>query len=336
LNSDADDFLDQNKMAESTLPTQLVSSAYPHLVSEQTAREYLHLFTFELPDPEIQLYIQLGKDLDSFTLFQKLPLELRLKIWRSTFPKPRFVSLGRSCIGPSCKVCHHEVQRDQHTPLPVTLGINSESRIETLKCYTVVLRQGEREERGQKDKRRRLIYFDHLRDKIYLADCCYWNSEELLDWVEWLNSKALGRLEKVKSLEFNGVGLRRDLNEHLKDRISGSYDKHLATCPGRYCGFLHNPILDCVLKFSGIRSFDFWLTGEDYWNKIEEDKEGILEEYRALLQTYFEIHKGRFDGGKAPEVRVFHTFELYGRGELAGRAVENVDWQRPPNYRFST
>jgi hypothetical protein len=305
-------------MAESTLQTQLMGIEHPHLVSEQTARECLLLFTFELPDPGIQLYIQLGKDLDTFPLFPKSPLELRLKIWRGAFPMPRFVNLGPPCIGPCCKILHHEVLRDQHVPLPVTLRINSESRIETLKCYTVVLRD-------QKDKRRRPLYFDHVRDKLYLGDCCFWNNQQLLDWVEWLKSKVPGRLEKVKSLEFNGVSIRRHLNEHLRDRISGSYDKHLATCRGwRDCYFTHNPILDCVMKFSGLRGFDFWLAGKDYWNNMVDDKDDVMEEYRVLLESYFEIHKGRFDGGKAPEVRVFHTFELYGRRELTDRAVENV------------
>ncbi|KAG4438378.1 hypothetical protein IFR05_006140 [Cadophora sp. M221] len=41
-----------------------------------------------LPDYDEKLFIQLdtSKTLRTFTLFNKLPLELRLSIWRATFP----------------------------------------------------------------------------------------------------------------------------------------------------------------------------------------------------------------------------------------------------------
>ncbi|KAH6666688.1 hypothetical protein B0J14DRAFT_604158 [Halenospora varia] len=41
----------------------------------------------ELPDVYQKLYVQ--QLLNDFTLFPSLPLELRRKIWRFTFPGPR-------------------------------------------------------------------------------------------------------------------------------------------------------------------------------------------------------------------------------------------------------
>ncbi|KAL5328730.1 hypothetical protein ACEPPN_002233 [Leptodophora sp. 'Broadleaf-Isolate-01'] len=44
--------------------------------------------TLHLPDPNEELFIQLdhNKTLRTFTVFNKLPLELRLSVWRKTFP----------------------------------------------------------------------------------------------------------------------------------------------------------------------------------------------------------------------------------------------------------
>jgi hypothetical protein len=313
-------------MAESTLQTQLISSEQPQLISEQAARECILLFTFELPDPEIQLYIQLGKDLDTFTLFPRLPLELRLKIWRRAFPKPRLVH-----IGPSCSVCYcwsHDYLKAkvQHIPLLVTLRINSESRTETLKFYTVIWRD-------EKDNLRQPLYFDHTRDKLYMGYCHDSDDQQLLDWVKQLKSNALGRLEKVNNLEFDGVWFQdRFFKAQLMGRVSGFHNKHLAACRGEmaHCicsSFRCTPLLESVMQFSGLRRLDFWLRGRDRWEDIVDDKgeSGVLEEYRVLLANYFEIQKEKFDGGKVPQVRVFYTFEPYGRRKVSGRAVKSVD-----------
>jgi hypothetical protein len=292
-------------MADSTLQTQLVSSEHPHLVTEQTAQECLLLFTLELPDPELELYIQLGKDLDTFTIFPELPLELRLEIWRGAFPNPRFVHFGPSCVYRHC-IDHHQLKmKDQRLPLPVTLRTNSESRTETLKCYTVVLRD-------EKDKLLRPLCFDHLRDKLYMGYCDDYGDPLMLDWVEQLKAKAPGGLEKVRNLELNGVLLPWCLNTTLRDQISGAYDKHLATCRSRtggwpHCSYIHKPLLDFVMQFSELWRFDLWLQSVD---SNVNDKQPLLEEYRVLLEKYFEIHKQKFEGGKIPEVRVFYVSGL--------------------------
>lgn len=48
--------------------------------------QILAIFTTELPDEDQNLYYQLGKDLDQFTVFRALPLEIRNMIWRQALP----------------------------------------------------------------------------------------------------------------------------------------------------------------------------------------------------------------------------------------------------------
>jgi hypothetical protein len=78
-----------------TLPSTLVSSfaTMALAMTLSTSSENLDIFDRELPDAHQQLSIQLGKDLEMFTIFNELPIELRLKIWRLAFPAARKVNL---------------------------------------------------------------------------------------------------------------------------------------------------------------------------------------------------------------------------------------------------
>jgi hypothetical protein len=53
-------------------------------------REALRLF-LELPEQAAELFDQCLIIRDIFTLFKKLPLELRLKIWKHSFPTGRTI-----------------------------------------------------------------------------------------------------------------------------------------------------------------------------------------------------------------------------------------------------
>ncbi|KAH7310020.1 hypothetical protein BKA65DRAFT_485237 [Rhexocercosporidium sp. MPI-PUGE-AT-0058] len=82
----------------------------------------LQILKEELPDPNqdcsIQIYTQ-------FLLFKKLPLELRLMIWKHCLPKGRRVWLRYPCSQPLKSI---------RSP-PITSRINRESREETFKKY---------------------------------------------------------------------------------------------------------------------------------------------------------------------------------------------------------
>ncbi|TAQ90670.1 hypothetical protein B7494_g981 [Chlorociboria aeruginascens] len=91
----------------------------------------IFLLTFELPDPNQEICLQLHEPaLVSFTCFQKLPPELRHKIWRYCFPKGRIATV---------KILHSIVSpARERVYCPITLRVNHESRSETLTRYRLL------------------------------------------------------------------------------------------------------------------------------------------------------------------------------------------------------
>jgi hypothetical protein len=85
----------------------------------------LSALLFELPDPDEELFCQSPH---TFWLFSKLPLEIRLNIWRQTFPRRTHIMF----TGP------YRCLTLRHTPAPpVSSQVNFESRQETLLHYKV-------------------------------------------------------------------------------------------------------------------------------------------------------------------------------------------------------
>lgn len=88
-----------------------------------------------------------GVTLKEFHKFPKLPTELRLKIWKATFPRPRVIALD----------CMDEYSPGNFglrwhpssfpPPTPVALQVNSESREEALKSYKLCFESSNSETR---------------------------------------------------------------------------------------------------------------------------------------------------------------------------------------------
>ena len=116
----------------------------------------LNLFLCELPDPETELFLELSKNLDIFTSFPELPLEIRLEIWRLTFPGPRTV-----CLDP----CDCRDYRESHRSFPISLQANHESRQETLQHYVIIPQPYPRSVRPRCHRPR---CFDPARDALYV------------------------------------------------------------------------------------------------------------------------------------------------------------------------
>jgi len=73
----------------------------------------------------------------TFTTFPRLPTELRLKIWRHCFPKPRAIPIFQRNYdedGPDQKIIRFEC----FTPHPTVLAVNRESRNEALRFYIII------------------------------------------------------------------------------------------------------------------------------------------------------------------------------------------------------
>jgi hypothetical protein len=79
------------------------SEAENSTVYDDTSSSSTSIFN-EFPDPDQVLAIQRGKNTETFTCFPDLPIEIRLKIWRYSFPAPRAINLHPRCQG----CCVHE------------------------------------------------------------------------------------------------------------------------------------------------------------------------------------------------------------------------------------
>jgi hypothetical protein len=95
-----------------------------------------------------------SKDLKTFTLFPNLPIEVRLKIWKFSFPTGRRVALP---FLPKTSPLEMNVtfEPDDGSGLPVTLYINKEGREETLKHHSILLRSNVSQSHQRKEPKSR-------------------------------------------------------------------------------------------------------------------------------------------------------------------------------------
>lgn len=73
-----------------------------------------------------------------FTLFPKLPAELRIKVWRYTFPEPRVVLLDYICRYETALNIRNTLGIGNVQTFPKALHVNQESREETLRAYYII------------------------------------------------------------------------------------------------------------------------------------------------------------------------------------------------------
>ncbi|KAG4437338.1 hypothetical protein IFR05_007190 [Cadophora sp. M221] len=134
----------------------------------------------ELPDLYEQLFFQLGPALEEFIVFPKLPLEVRLMIWRFAFPPGRHAILDLNTFAHLHVARYGEAPDERrrfgiesHCPLPKTLYINSESRCETLRHYCVLYRPKE----AFAGKQLRPFCYNPALDIGAICDSSLWNPQ---------------------------------------------------------------------------------------------------------------------------------------------------------------
>ena len=134
--------------------------------------------TLEEPKPE------------SFTLFPKLPIELRLRIWRLTFPPSRVLKIPVVPSRPS-------LQRQLSACNPVALFVNHESRSEALRLYRPLMRHSDNASGPTK-----AVYFDPDTDItcIGVTATPFWESQPLEIFVS-----EGGVLDYIKHVKFCGI-----------------------------------------------------------------------------------------------------------------------------------
>lgn len=102
------------------------------------------IFSSYLPDPDATLFQPTG-GITRLICFPQLPPEIRLYLWRLTFPPPRYVELSGAYFKAVNELKPPSFSRREKRTLnllkenfPPSLSINQESRTETLYHYQIV------------------------------------------------------------------------------------------------------------------------------------------------------------------------------------------------------
>ncbi|CZR56870.1 uncharacterized protein PAC_06759 [Phialocephala subalpina] len=240
------------------------------------------------PDPNLELYIQF---LDALTLFPKLSIELRLRVWRLCFPEPREVYIGRRFIKRS--VSNNRPQRyskDHANSLPPTLHINAESRQETLRSYTLIWRKDLGEETKDWrhpicfDTKRCLPYFQYY-DALF-SPTLWWS------WIKELDLRS-GNLitENVRRLEVKQLHKSVPLMDFIRGALLG------IDVRTPYGYDLESPIPGGLFLLTILQRVTFTL-----WIDDDDPAQLSIEEHQSAIAAYLNMHKDSLKGGKVQEV----------------------------------
>ena len=143
--------------------------------------EVLALLLHELPDPEQDLFLQHSNGPQEFTFFPKLPLEIRLSVWRSAFPAPRHVNLSPFLVKPSGRLFSQDSRRQ--TGLPITLRINHESRADTKRFFHFVPRHGKLKIHPRDGS----LHFRPDVDSVYMMYCSMMHYDFQIRADKWIS-----------------------------------------------------------------------------------------------------------------------------------------------------
>ena len=142
------------------------------------------------------------------TGFRKIPIEIRLQIYRLLFPASRHVCLDSDF--PWTFNYESAVHAQNILPLPLSLYINRESRAETLKYYSVIFKQDSAAFTNFEPFAERPLLFDPKIDSAYVTFGSLQpregeNGQRFNDWLIHLNRELPGGIKAIKSLEIRDV-----------------------------------------------------------------------------------------------------------------------------------
>jgi hypothetical protein len=269
----------------------------------------LDLFQHYLPDFTSDLFAQHDDNaFNQFQLFGELPEELRLMIFKAAFPLRRTVQVELS-------LCHEILH--SHTPPPITLRINRESRVETLKHYITLL----------KPTKKRPIYFHPGLDTIYFHRC-ETISLSFMASTDYITRSSLPAIAQIQSLKLTDMFY----GSTMKCWVLFGQPRHLlygqGTHPDRgglrfFCG-LRELILVTASK-RGDERFD--LTDDD-GNPKRLNTTETIEECQRDFKGYFEWEKKFNSICNVPEIVVRQGREKRNDRWYMGRLEECFDEDR--------
>jgi hypothetical protein len=255
----------------------------------------LDVFMKELPDSECSIVVQNleSENLQQFTVFKELVPELRAKIWRETFPPPRFVRLDWAEWGRWDK---YKDQKPSGPLPPVTLYVNRESRYETLKHYNLIYRGRNPLPLAQILPEKRDIFpnrfvclnptreifaisFDYSFLKIYDPKHPPYFPPMLSVNLDAFNTQSPGSIEKIKKLHIIGVS-----SHHIDFTAYEAKEEVLMTLLAKFKG-VKKLVFRCEQHFT-----------DDFLKRKRQKTKKFFQKFATSLQAY----KGQYTSGKAP------------------------------------
>ncbi len=235
-------------------------------------------------------------ELGKFTCFPMFPLELRLKIWVTTF-KEEHVDLDIQKFWPVIRIGTAAWQHILPRPrFPVALHVNRESRAETMRRYCITSTSSLRSTRPSTSPI--CVNFSVDSCSLYcelVTDTKY--AKAYTDWLSKLASLSPGGLEPLKQLEIRNIWWLQTYKEEIdQEEMSTSWYS------GRRMHYIL--ALRLILQFRGLKRI--WFTwGQSFI--ADPSLPNLLRdapECRETIQAFLDRHKDNFIGSEAPEVKV--------------------------------
>lgn len=268
--------------------TELVPFTSPNTNPDGAATLYKK---FDNPS-ETSLNEPLHALLNNFTLFSKLPIEVRLMIWRLS------VRVGHLSIQNTPFKDYGEASElwdsEEKAALPATLRVNKESRLETLrKCFLIypheVAASYSFSRRGT-----RPIYANPATDLCWLEFVTLIHSQkEIYDWLSSLQIKEPRFLPSVTRLEVRDFWFESFFKTIIAQNYNSSRERRVV-------------YFAALLQFSGLKQIFFTgVLGIDWAGEAEKER---VKWMKMWIGAFLEENKACFEDGEAPEL-IFRPYK---------------------------
>jgi hypothetical protein len=229
---------------------------------------------------------------DSFSLFHKLPIELRLKIWRYTFPRGRYVDLDDYNGFPIYSSFQTNGHLGKEPWLPIALSVNKESRQETLRHYIIVFLE---------DPVPRRICYNPSPDAAFMEEITPWQGRAFSPYFKlkyeapriYTATKVLRLHRWLNIWNYTIYKFRRNPVGRLEMSYGGGdRDSYYA---------------DALFRFTDLEELRVVLPkrAEEFHSVVLHRAESLREQIIEFLQENGEVW-----GGKVPRVTIEESVEL--------------------------
>ncbi len=245
----------------------------------------------------------------TFTIFQKLPAELRRMIWRHFLPGSRIVEI---IWDEGTGVCRSPC------PLPIALSVNKQSREVALECYKLCL--------GTLDAPAK-VYFDMKVDQLYLGigNIVAFSDNPL---VEFLGVLPQGELTHIRHIVLDEDLIQEDSPLPTKDIEFIAKDLQSITIIKD-----ESRSIDCILAMvnSNPVEFDMWSFGED-----GRSQSWSCAVYDEGEENTWAFEEESMTGGLVQMMRENEGSRTLSRVVTQGRLKQEARWTKRVEFLQST